>query len=85
MLSFLYQSIIQLRNFLYDVNVLKIYKSNIPIISIGNLTSGGTGKTPFVIFLTKYFLRNDLNPLIISRGYGRASTGQIIINSKNNL
>ncbi len=77
MIRFIYQSIIQLRNFLYDIKIFNIYKSRIPVISVGNLTVGGTGKTPFVLFLINYFLKNNLTPLVISRGYGRASKGQV--------
>ena len=77
MIRFIYQSIVQLRNFLYDIKFFNIYKSRIPVISVGNLTVGGTGKTPFVLFLINYFLKNNLTPLVISRGYGRASKGQV--------
>ena len=82
MVRFLYQSIIQLRNFLYDIKIFKVYKSSIPIISVGNLTMGGTGKTPFVLFLINYFLKKNLSPLVVSRGYGRTSRGQIVVHSK---
>lgn len=84
MVRFLYQSIIQLRNFLYDIKILKVYRPSIPIISVGNLTVGGTGKTPFVLFLINYFLKKNLSPLVISRGYGRTSRGQIVVHSKVN-
>ena len=85
MISFLYKSIIHIRNFLYDIKFFKIYTSTIPVISVGNLTVGGTGKTPFVLFLIKCFTKKNLTPLVISRGYGRSSKGQIIINSKSDF
>ena len=68
---------------MYDKKIFKSYKSNIPVISVGNITSGGTGKTPFVIFLVKHFKGLGLNPLVISRGYKRKTRGQIVFNSKS--
>ena len=85
MLSLLYRGVVIIRNYLYNKKFLPIYKSNIPVISVGNLTTGGTGKTPFVIFLIDYFLKKKLTPLIISRGYGRKSQGQILIHSQKKL
>lgn len=54
---------------------------NIPVISIGNLTVGGNGKTPVVISMAKHFK----NPAIILRGYGRATTGMIVVKDKNSI
>ena len=82
MIKLLYHILIQIRNFLYDYKILKAYKSSIPVISVGNITTGGTGKTPFVIYLTKLFLKENYTPLIISRGYKRKATNQILFNGK---
>jgi len=68
---------------MYDKKIFKSYKSKIPVVSVGNITSGGTGKTPFVVFLVKHFKKLGLNPLIISRGYKRKTKGQIVFNSKS--
>ena len=85
MISFLYYILIKIRNYLYDHKIFAIYKSSIPVISVGNITSGGTGKTPFVIYLTKLFFKRGLTPLIISRGYKRTSREQLFFNGKSNL
>ena len=85
MIKLLYHILIQIRNFLYDYKILKAYKSSIPVISVGNITTGGTGKTPFVIYLTKLFLKENYTPLIISRGYKRKETNQILFNGKNEV
>ena len=76
----IYSIAVNIRNFLYDKKVLPSYTSSIPIISVGNITTGGTGKTPFVIFLANYLKDSGYQPLIISRGYKRASRKQILIN-----
>jgi len=85
MIRLLYYILIKIRNWLYDYKIFNIYKSSIPIISVGNITAGGTGKTPFVVYLTKLFLKKNLNPLIISRGYKRGSSGQIFFNGKSQV
>ena len=68
---------------MYDKKILRSYRSKIPVVSVGNITSGGTGKTPFVVFLVGLFRKKGLNPLIISRGYKRKTRGQILFNSKS--
>lgn len=66
--SIVYSSIVRLRNFFYDKYIFKIHHSQIPVISIGNITLGGTGKTPLVIWLCKELSRNN-NCAILTRGY----------------
>ncbi|MDD5361845.1 MAG: tetraacyldisaccharide 4'-kinase [Ignavibacteria bacterium] len=76
--SILYGIFIILRNLCFKFNILKIYKSSIPVISVGNITTGGTGKSPFVMYLAELLLNNGKSVGIISRGYKRNSEGLII-------
>jgi len=75
--SFLYGLIISARNLLFDLNILNSTEFNIPIISIGNITVGGTGKTPHTEYLIK-LLKNDYHLATLSRGYKRKSKGFIL-------
>jgi len=77
--SLIYAFIIFLRNKLYDNGFFKSESVNIPVISIGNITTGGTGKTPFTIFTAEYFLDKGLSVGIIARGYKRKSEGLVIV------
>ncbi|HEY6929496.1 MAG TPA: tetraacyldisaccharide 4'-kinase [Thermoanaerobaculia bacterium] len=52
-----------------------------PVISVGNITMGGTGKTPFVAFLAAHFHSRGLRPAILSRGYGRSSRGTVLVST----
>ena len=72
-LSFLYGLITTLRNYLYDTNILKTNKLPCKVISIGNITTGGVGKTPTVEFLALHLQSIGKNVGIVSRGYGRSS------------
>ncbi len=75
-----YSLIMVLRAFLYRENILlKSQKLLVPVISIGNLTMGGTGKTPMVRYVTRLLLDRGLRPAIVSRGYGGKSTGKVNI------
>ncbi len=85
LIKIIYSFLVGCRNFLYDKNILKSYQSCIPIISVGNITVGGTGKTPFVIFLANYLKKNNHRPLIITRGYKRKTTKQIILTKNHNF
>ncbi|MBI5476541.1 MAG: tetraacyldisaccharide 4'-kinase [Ignavibacteriales bacterium] len=74
-LGWLYGLIITFRNLFYDFKIFKVKKYPVPIISVGNLTAGGTGKTPFVEFLIRYYQEFGIKVCVISRGYKRSSTG----------
>jgi tetraacyldisaccharide 4'-kinase len=77
--SWIYGSIIWLRNKLYDKNILKSAVFNFPIICVGNLATGGTGKTPMTEYLIR-ILKNDFKTATLSRGYKRKTVGFAIAN-----
>ena len=79
--SWFFAIIVYVRNKLYDWNMLPIINSKLPVISVGNIEVGGTGKTPFVIALSKQLIKRDIKPVIITRGYKRNSKHQIIFNN----
>ena len=66
----------QTKNWLYNFGIKKSYKSGLPTISIGNLSVGGTGKSPFVAWVAKYLRSTDQRVAILSRGYGQLADGQ---------
>lgn len=61
---------VRLRNRLYDWNWLARHRARVPVISVGNLTLGGTGKTPCVEWIARYFRQRAVRVAILSRGYG---------------
>jgi len=64
-----YSIIIRLRNFLYSKGLLRTHRVNVPVISVGNITTGGTGKTPFVIWLCRFLQNRNVACAILTRGY----------------
>jgi tetraacyldisaccharide 4'-kinase len=74
--SYPYQLAMWGRNRLYDRGWKKITIAKVPVISVGNLTVGGTGKTPMVVFLAKWFRDRNLRVAILSRGYGAGADGR---------
>ena len=72
-LSVFFKAIIIIRNYLYDANIFNTNKLPCKVISIGNITTGGSGKTPTVEFLALYLQSIGKNVGIVSRGYGRSS------------
>ncbi|CAN5222045.1 tetraacyldisaccharide 4'-kinase [soil metagenome] len=71
MISRLYGTIVETRNSLYEKGVFKSYSLGVPVVSIGNITVGGTGKTPLVAFAAEVLAENGEKVCVISRGYGR--------------
>ncbi|MFZ1530115.1 MAG: tetraacyldisaccharide 4'-kinase [Ferruginibacter sp.] len=78
-LSFLYGGVLRLRHWLFDREYLKSSSFNFPIICVGNLATGGTGKTPMVEYLVD-MLKDHYKIATLSRGYKRKTTGFAIAN-----
>ncbi|MGR9086702.1 MAG: tetraacyldisaccharide 4'-kinase [Gammaproteobacteria bacterium] len=68
-----YSGIVRLRKFLYDNGLLTRHRVPAPVIIVGNMTVGGTGKTPLIIWLAQFLRQSGYRPGIISRGYGGRS------------
>ncbi|CAG36667.1 tetraacyldisaccharide 4'-kinase [Desulfotalea psychrophila] len=78
-LSSLYAGIMKLRCLLYRRGLFRQHHFPVPVISVGNLTMGGTGKTPVTHYIAKLLLEHGLQPAIISRGYSGKSGGEVNI------
>ena len=76
-LSWLYGLGVRFRNTLFETGVLKSKAFAVPIISVGNITVGGSGKTPHVEYLVN-LLHNKMQVAVLSRGYKRKSRGYIL-------
>ena len=81
--SYLYQIGLYVREYMYKSGVIKTGKAIIPVISVGNITLGGTGKTPIVERLSRRLKEEGLNPGIITRGYKRKKKGVFSVDIKN--
>ncbi|MDR1561542.1 MAG: tetraacyldisaccharide 4'-kinase, partial [Dysgonamonadaceae bacterium] len=81
--SWFYGMVILLRNRLFDWRILPSESFRVPVISVGNLTVGGTGKTPHIEYLIR-LLGNRLRIAVLSRGYGRRGGGFVIAGDKSN-
>jgi tetraacyldisaccharide 4'-kinase len=76
LVSLPYAAVTGLRNWAYDHDILATSRLQIPVICIGNLTVGGTGKTPMVAWLARWLRTRGLRTAIVSRGYGQLESGQ---------
>lgn len=72
-LSVLFCAIVAVRRALYNFGVLRQKKLPVPVVVIGNISVGGTGKTPLVIAIVQYLKSKNYNPGVVSRGYGGQS------------
>ncbi|NDW12362.1 tetraacyldisaccharide 4'-kinase [Bacteroides sp. 214] len=81
-LSFLYGIGVGLRNKLFDWRILRSKSFDVPVICIGNIAVGGTGKTPHTEYLIK-LLQHDFRIAVLSRGYKRKSKGYILANEQS--
>ena len=83
-ISILYRFIIILRNFCYDKNWIKTKQLPCLVISVGNLSLGGTGKTPTVLYLCKMLQESKKKDIaILSRGYKRNTNGTVLVSEGN--
>jgi tetraacyldisaccharide 4'-kinase len=82
-LAILYGIITSVRNYLYDKGILKSYSFDIPVIAVGNLSVGGTGKTPQIEYLIR-LLSPHYKVATLSRGYKRKSEGFILADANAN-
>ncbi|MBN2365210.1 MAG: tetraacyldisaccharide 4'-kinase [Calditrichaeota bacterium] len=75
--------IVYLRNKFFDWHWLPKCEPSVPVISVGNVQIGGTGKTPMVEYLVRNMENRGYHPAILTRGYGRKEKGQVVIYNKN--
>ncbi|MDE1192623.1 MAG: tetraacyldisaccharide 4'-kinase [Arachidicoccus sp.] len=83
--SVIYGLIIYIRNFLFDKKILHSKSFNLPVICVGNISVGGTGKTPMVEYLIKIFQHQNFSTATISRGYRRKTKGFLLADDKTNV
>ncbi len=71
--SMIFHDIVRFRRYLYHIGILKKHKLSVPVIIVGNITVGGTGKTPLTIYIVEQLKRLGYKPGVIARGYGGES------------
>jgi len=79
LLSLVYRAGVRLRKILYQYGILISRSLPCKVVSIGNITLGGTGKTPLVVSLAGFLLEKGMHPAVVSRGYGRKDESQTLI------
>lgn len=80
-----YRLVIYVRNLFFDKNIFKSAKVKAKVISVGNLTIGGSGKTPTVIYLVELLKSLNRKVGVLSRGYGRSSVGYVLVSDGKEL
>ncbi|NQV16620.1 tetraacyldisaccharide 4'-kinase [bacterium] len=84
-LSIAYGFITSARNLFFNLGIFKIHRVGTPIISVGNITVGGSGKTILVQSIIEYFIAHKKRPAVLSRGYGRTSRGLFLVADENSI
>jgi tetraacyldisaccharide 4'-kinase len=82
-LSFIYGGVVQIYRWMYEVGLLKAKRFPAVVISVGNLTVGGTGKTPLVREIAEHLLSDGQRPVILARGYRNVGRGSVIATAEN--
>ena len=84
-LSEIYGAFVGTRNYLFDRGVLRSHKLAGPVVSVGNISVGGSGKTPFVILLGESLKRRGIRFDVLSRGYGRKTRGVLQVMAEGSV
>ena len=82
--AWVYDIGVRLRIAAYETGYLKPKRLDAAVISVGNITLGGTGKTPLVDYIARYLSKEGYSVAILTRGYGRRSKGQLVLNGDVN-
>ena len=82
--SWLFEMIVRLRNTLFDMEIIKSRAYDVPVISVGNITVGGAGKTPHTEYLVR-LLKKHVKVAVLSRGYKRKTRGYLLANSQSTM
>ena len=85
LLSKIYGSLAKGRRYLYEKGLIKKRRLPVPVISIGNLSVGGTGKTPLTIFTAQKLIEKGYSVAVLSRGYKRKSRGVVIVRDREKI
>jgi tetraacyldisaccharide 4'-kinase len=78
--AWIYELAVRLRIAAYETGYIKPKRLGAAVISVGNITLGGTGKTPLVDYIARYLSQEGHSVAILTRGYGRKSRGQLVLN-----
>jgi len=80
-LAALYGTAVRMRRAAYRRGLLRVQRVGVPVIVVGNIAVGGSGKTPFVIALVEHLCARGWSPGVVSRGYGRRSRTQVVVDA----
>ena len=78
-ISYIFKTVVSFREILYKKNILQKKRFSVPIVSIGNIAVGGSGKTPMVVYLSNYFEKQKIKHVVVSRGYKKQGRGTLIV------
>ncbi|GBD91417.1 tetraacyldisaccharide 4'-kinase [bacterium BMS3Abin04] len=81
----LYLVVVKTRNFLFDKKIFKSEKVDAKVISVGNITVGGAGKTPTSIYISELLKENNIKVGVLSRGYKRKSKGYLLVSDEDTV
>ena len=84
-LKLIFYTGVTIKNWCYDAEICSKHTLDVPVISIGNIAFGGTGKTPMVIHLCEKLKEEGYKPAVISRGYRRQSNSLVVVNDGNSI